>query len=59
MEILLGIIGSTLLLVCFSGWLVIENAWSLGGEYYISGNYGRKKTWLERLIDGFEKLSKF
>ncbi len=55
-EVLLGVIGTTLLLVCVFGWLTVENAWSVGGEFYINGNFGRKKKWIERLLDGFEVL---
>jgi len=56
MAILLGIIGTTFVLVCVFGWLTIESAWNLGGEFYIKGNYGRRKNWIERLFDGFEIL---
>ena len=56
MDILLGIIGTTIVLVCAFGWLTVESAWSLGGEFYIKGNYGRRKNWIERLLDGFEVL---
>ena len=59
MEILLGIIGSTIVILCCCGLIMFECAWSIGGQYYINGNYGRRKSWLKRLLDGFEKLSKF
>lgn len=57
-EVLLGVIGTTLLLVFVFGWLTVESAWAVGGEYYIKGNYGRRKKWIERLLDGFEILRK-
>jgi len=57
-EVLLGVIGTTLLLVFVFGWLSVESAWSVGGEYYIKGNYARRKKWIERLLDGFEILRK-
>lgn len=58
MEILLTVIGVTVILIGVLGVLNIENAWTLGGEFYIKGNYGRRKNWLERLLDGFEVLRK-
>ena len=36
--------------------LTIEAAWLQGGEFYIKGNKGRRKSWVERLLDGFEVL---
>jgi hypothetical protein len=58
MAILLGIIGTTLFLVCIFGLVIVEDAWQLGGEFYINGNYGRRKMWIERLLDGFEIIGR-
>jgi len=51
------IVVTALLVVVFGG-LLLASAWGLGGEFYIYGNKGRRKNWLERLLDGLEVLRK-
>lgn len=53
-----NIISATVLLILCFGGFNIYNAWNLGGEYYIKGNFGRRKKWIERLLDGFEVLGR-
>ncbi len=48
----------TFILIIAIGWLLCAQAYSIGGEFYINGNYGRRKTKFERLCDGLEKLAK-
>lgn len=54
--ILLYLIIITAISVVFFGGLLLSSAWTLGGEFYIHGNKGRRKMWIERLLDGFEIL---
>ena len=56
MEVLANIIVITIVLILFFGGLSIQTAWDFGGEFYIHGNFGRRKKWIERLLDGFEVL---
>lgn len=58
MELMINIIAATAVLVLFFGGLTVSSAWLLGGEFYIKGNYGRRKNWVEHLLDGFEILRK-
>lgn len=49
-----------IVILCFFGiWLYIGLAWQYGGEFYISENKGRRKTWFERLLDGLEIVINF
>ena len=57
-EVLANLIALTVICVVCFGWWNIHNAWNLGGEYYINGNFARRKNWLERLLDGFEVLGR-
>ena len=45
------------LLVLFGCYLFVESYY-LGGDYYVFGNYARKKTVLEKFFDGFKILLK-
>jgi len=45
------------LLVLFGCHIVIESYY-LGGDYYIFGNYARKKTFFEKFFDGFKIMLK-
>lgn len=56
MEILFNIIVATAVLCGAFGWLTISCAWEEGGEFYIDEFKGRRKSWVERLLDGFEHL---
>lgn len=56
MEILISVIAITSVFVIFFGGLIIGSAWEFGGEFYIGEFKGRRKSWLERLLDGFEYL---
>ena len=56
MDLMSNVIAVTILLIVFFGWWNVYNAWTLGGEFYIKGNFGRRKKWIERLLDGFEVL---
>lgn len=59
MEILIGVIAITFNLVVFFGGLTICTAWEYGGEFYIDEFKGRRKMWIERLLDGLEIIKKF
>ena len=54
--ILFNLIIATALLALVFGGLTFACAWSVGGEFYISANKGRRKNFFERLLDGFEIL---
>lgn len=56
MEILIGVIAITATFTIFFGGLTIGSAWEFGGEFYIDEFKGRRKSWLERLLDGLEYL---
>lgn len=58
MNILLNIILATFYLWCSVAGFNLYNAWNLGGQFYIKGNCGKRKSWVERLLDGFEVLEK-
>ena len=45
------------MLVLFGCYLVVESYY-LGGDYYIFGNYARKKTFFEKFFDGLKILLK-
>ena len=45
------------LLMLFGCYLVVESYY-LGGDYYIFGNYARKKTFFEKFFDGLKILLK-
>lgn len=59
MEILIGVIAITATFTIFFGGLTIGSAWEFGGEFYIDEFKGRRKMWIERLLDGFEIIKKF
>lgn len=48
----------TAILVFVFGGLTLSSAWDLGGEFYIDDFKGRRKMWIERLLDGYEILRK-
>ena len=56
MGILFNLIIVTAFLALAFGGLTFACAWSVGGEFYISADKGRRKNFLERLLDGFEKM---
>lgn len=56
--VLFYIIVTTSILVFAFGSLTVMIAWDLGNKFYIKGNKGRKRNWLERLFNGFEILNK-
>lgn len=56
MEVLFNLIIATAIIALAFGGLTFMCAWSVGGEFYISEYRGRRKNFLERLLDGFEKL---
>lgn len=58
MDLMANIIALTIICVVCFGWWNVYNAWTLGGEFYIKGNFGRRKKWIERLLDGFEVLKR-
>ena len=58
MEILIGVIAITVTFTIFFGGLTICSAWVYGGEFYIDEFKGRRKNWIERLLDGFETVRK-
>ena len=41
-----------MLFICLI-WLFVESYY-LGGDYYVIGNYARKKTFFEKLFDGLK-----
>lgn len=57
-EILINVIIGTVILLGSCIALTVSSAWTLGGKYYIKGNFARRKSWIERLLDGFEILAK-
>ena len=46
------IIAVTSVLVLFCGVLLIVGSYDLSDEYFIVGNFGKKKSFLRRLFDG-------
>lgn len=56
MEVLSYLIIATAFIALAFGGLTFACAWSVGGEFYISANKGRRKNFIERLLDGFENL---
>ena len=58
MTFMTNLIAITAVLTIFFGGLTVSSAWLFGGEFYIKGNVGKRKNWLERLLDGFEALRK-
>ena len=46
----------TMIVIC-GLWLCVES-FSLGGDYYLKGNYARKKTFFEKLSDGLKVMLK-
>ena len=58
MELLINIIAITATLTIFFGGFTLAIAWEYGGQFYIKGNKGRRKCWVERLLDGMETLRK-
>lgn len=56
MEILFNVILITATLVLFFGSFTIVVAWEEGGEFYIDDFKGRRKSWVERLLDGLEYI---
>jgi hypothetical protein len=58
MEVLFNLIIATALLALAFGGLTFMCAWSVGGEFYITADKGRRKSFFERLFDGFEKLGR-
>lgn len=58
MEILIGVIAITVTFTIFFGGLTIGSAWEFGGEFYINDFKGRRKNWIERLLDGLEIIHK-
>jgi hypothetical protein len=56
MEVLSYLIIATAFIALAFGGLTFMCAWSVGGEFYISEYQGRRKNFLERLLDGFEIL---
>lgn len=56
MEILFNLIITTALIALTFGGLTFACAWAVGGEFYISADKGRRKNFIERLLDGFENL---
>ena len=55
-DVLFNLIIGTALITLIFGCLWAYCAWSVGGEFYITADKGRKKSFLERLFDGFEKM---
>lgn len=45
-----------MLVICLT-WLFVESYY-LGGDYYIFGNYARKKTFFEKFFDGLKVMLK-
>lgn len=46
----------TMIVIC-GLWLCVES-FNLGGDYYLKGNYARKKTFFEKLADGLKVMLK-
>lgn len=45
------------LLILFGCYLFVESYY-LGGDYYVFGNYARKKSFFEKLFDGLKIMLK-
>lgn len=60
-QIVLGLIGCTLLLCLISLLIGVSYAYDITSPFYIAkdGSYGYKKSFLERFIDALELYSKF
>ena len=57
-EELLGWISLTVILLStFGSWLCVE-AWHLGRDYVIDGNYGKRLNFIEKWFDGLFTLLK-
>jgi len=56
MELLFSIIAFTAILAGFFGGLLVYSALVHGGEFYVNDFYGRRKKWIEKLLDGLEVL---
>ena len=56
MEMFLSLIIITAIIAGTFGYLTITSALAHGGEFYIGTFYGRRKMWIEKLLDGLEIL---
>ena len=48
----------TVTMVVICGFWLLTEAFNLGGDYYLKGNYARKKTFFEKLSDGLKIMLK-
>ncbi len=46
----------TMIVIC--GLWLLSESFHLGGDYYLKGNYARKKTFFEKLSDGLKVMLK-
>ena len=56
-DILYIMVMTVTMIVTCGLWLCVES-FSLGGDYYLKGNYARKKTFFEKLFDGLKIMLK-
>lgn len=57
MEVLLNLIGLTVILLTVAVSIIISEAWSLGRDYvYINKNKAKRLNYVEKWLDGFKKL---
>ena len=55
---MIELIFSTVVLIGIFGGINLYLAYGLGGDYYVIGNYARRKNWIEKILDGLEVLRK-
>lgn len=60
MEMLLNVIGITVILVTVVLAIIITEAWSLGRDYIVNKTFTKAKrlNWFEKFCDGFLRLLK-
>ena len=58
-QLLLIAIGCTVAMVIANAIIILYTAYGLGGDFYIFQNYGRRKKFLEKILDGLEIVLKF
>lgn len=56
-DILYIMVMTIFMVVICALWLCVES-FNLGGDYYLKGNYARKKTFFEKLSDGLKIMLK-